>query len=217
MATARILTEIYHKLLEHFGEQQWWPAKTPFEVIIGAILTQNTNWSNVQRAINNLKSANLLSPTKLYHCSLDELAEHIKPAGYFNIKARRLKAFIDWFFANYDGNLDRLFRKDISVLREELLSIPGIGPETADSIILYAAKKPTFVVDAYTYRIMHRHRFIPEETTYDELKRLFEEAFEPDTKVFNEFHALLVRAGKTYCKKSQPLCAQCPLNYLVHN
>ncbi|MFH0887745.1 MAG: endonuclease III domain-containing protein [Planctomycetota bacterium] len=217
MPADRPLKVIYNKLLSHFGEQHWWPARTSFEVIVGAILTQNTNWSNVEKAISNLKSAGLLIPEKLHRCNLSDLAVLIKPAGYFNLKAGRLKNFMDWLFENYDGDLDRLFNKNVSSLREELLSVCGIGPETADSIVLYAAEKPNFVVDTYTYRIMFRHRLIPEETTYDELKSFFEESFQPDVKLFNEYHALLVRLGKTYCKKTKPQCNICPLNDLPHD
>ena len=227
MPTDKPLKVIYNKLLSHFGEQHWWPARTSFEVIIGAILTQNTNWLNVEKAINNLKTAvnpadrdksiGLLTPEKLYRCKLSDLAVLIKPAGYFNIKAGRLKNFMDWFFENYDGDLERLFNKNISSLREELLSVRGIGPETADSIVLYAAEKPSFVVDAYTYRIMFRHRLIPEEITYDELKAFFEESLQSDVKLFNEYHALLVRLGKTYCKKTKPQCTICPLGDLPHD
>ncbi|MFH1231895.1 MAG: endonuclease III domain-containing protein [Planctomycetota bacterium] len=217
MPTDKPLKVIYNRLLSHFGKQHWWPARTPFEVIVGAILTQNTNWSNVEKAINNLNSSGLLTPEKLHRCKLSDLAVLIKPAGYFNIKAGRLKNFMDYLFENYDGDLERLFNKSVFSLREELLSVRGIGPETADSIVLYAAEKPSFVVDAYTYRIMFRHRLIPEETTYDELKAFFEESLQSDVKLFNEYHALLVRLGKTYCKKTKPLCNTCPLDDLSHD
>ncbi|MEW6027711.1 MAG: endonuclease III domain-containing protein [Planctomycetota bacterium] len=234
MQTFKTLKDIYTRLLEHFGPQRWWPtgspagrpgetpARTPtaggtFEVIVGAILTQNTNWSNVEKAINNLKAADLLTPEKLHKCPLAKLAEMIKPSGYFNIKAKRLKNFLNWLHENYEGDLNRLFALETSTLREALLSVKGIGPETADSIALYAANKPTFVCDAYTYRIMLRHRMVPEETGYDELKALFEDNLEKDVKLYNEYHALLVRLGKTYCKKTNPLCEQCPLDELEHD
>ena len=216
MNTPKTLKEIYDKLLTRFGPQHWWPGETPFEVIIGAILTQNTNWSNVEKAIHNLKDAGLLSPEGLHKCALPRLATLIKPSGYFNVKAKRLKNFIDWLFESYEGDLTRLFVLETSILRAELLTVKGIGPETADSIVLYAAGKPTFVCDAYTYRIMLRHRFIPEETGYDELKALFEDTLPRDAKLFNEYHALLVRLGKTYCKKTKPLCPECPLEDLPH-
>lgn len=216
MPTAQTLKEIYDKLLASFGPQHWWPGDTPFEVMLGAILTQNTNWSNVEKAIHNLKSAGLLTVKALHNCPLSDLSGLIKPAGYFNVKAKRLKGLIDWLFENYDGDLDRLFSKETGALREELLSIKGIGPETADSIALYAANKPTFVCDAYTYRMCLRHQMISEETGYDELKALFEDALPKDVKLFNEYHALIVKLGKTYCKKTKPLCGQCPLNHLPH-
>jgi endonuclease-3 related protein len=214
MGTSKTLKDIYTRLLNHFGKQRWWPGETPFEVVIGAILTQNTNWSNVEKAIANLKSAGLLTADGLHKCPLPRLAELIKPSGYFNIKAKRLKSFIDWLFENYEGDLNQLFSKETSALRESLLSVKGIGPETADSIVLYAAGQATFVCDAYTYRIMLRHRMIAEETGYDELKALFEDELPADAKLFNEYHALLVRLGKTYCKKTKPLCNQCPLSDL---
>lgn len=216
MPTAKTLKEIYEKLLARFGPQHWWPGQTPFEVLLGAILTQNTNWSNVEKAIDNLKNAGLLTPESLHKCPLPRLAKLIKPSGYFNIKSKRLKSLINWLFENYEGDLSILFDKETSVLRETLLSVKGIGPETADSIALYAANKPTFVCDAYTYRMALRHRMIPEETGYDELKALFEDALPKETKLFNEYHALIVRLGKTYCKKTKPLCEQCPLDDLPH-
>ena len=216
MPTAKTLKEIYDKLLAHFGPQRWWPGETPFEVVIGAILTQNTNWSNVEKTINNLKEAGLLSAKGLHKCALPRLAELIKPSGYFNVKAKRLKSFIAWLFENYDGDLNQLFSKETSALRETLLTVKGIGPETADSIVLYAAGQATFVCDAYTYRMALRHRMISEETGYDELKSLFEDALPNDAKLFNEYHALIVRLGKTYCKKTKPLCDQCPLDALTH-
>lgn len=216
MPTAKTLKEIYNQLSSHFGPQHWWPGETPFEVTVGAILTQNTNWANAEKAIGNLKNASLLSPEGIHQCPLPRLSELIKPSGYFNVKAKRLKFLIDWLFKNYDGDLDRLFIKETSALREELLTIKGIGPETADSIALYAANKPTFVCDAYTYRMCLRHQLIAEETGYDELKALFEDALPRDVKLFNEYHALIVRMGKTYCKKTKPLCGQCPLDELAH-
>lgn len=207
------LLEIYQRLYKRFGPQHWWPGDTPFEMVIGAILTQNTNWSNVEKAINNLKQAKALTPVKLHKIRLPQLAELIRPAGYYNIKSKHLKEFINWLMGNYDGDLNRLFLLPVSSLRETLLSVRGIGPETADSIVLYAANQPSFVVDAYTYRIFSRHKYMPEEETgYDELKAFFEDSLEPDAKLFNEYHALLVKVGKEFCKKSKPLCAECPLN-----
>lgn len=207
----QILNEIYDRLLKHFGPQHWWPGDGAFEVMVGAILTQNTNWTNVEKAISNLRTANVLSPEKLNSINTEKLAQLIKPAGYYNIKAKRLKNFINWLMDTYDGDLNRMFKASISTLREGLLSINGIGPETADSILLYAAKKPTFVVDTYTYRVFLRHNLIPEETTYDEIKSFFEDNLPDDIALFNEYHALIVRLGKEYCKKTKPLCEKCPL------
>jgi endonuclease-3 related protein len=207
----KILKEIYQRLFKHFGPQQWWPGETPFEVMVGAILTQNTNWSNVEKAINNLKAEGLMDAHQLYNLDTEKLAALILPAGYYNIKAKRLKNLVKWFVETYDGDADKLSKSSLESLREELLSVKGIGPETADSIALYAAGKPSFVVDAYTYRIFSRHGLIPEETTYDEIKSLFEDNLAPDVKLFNEYHALIVRAGKEYCRKTKPLCDKCPL------
>lgn len=192
------------------GPQQWWPGETPFEVVIGAILTQNTNWSNVEKAIRNLKTAGRLSPEGIHELLVTELAQLIRPSGFFNVKARRVKTFINWLFSRYEGNLARMFNQDLQVLRDELLSVKGIGPETADSILLYAGNLPTFVVDAYTHRIFSRHGFISEESTYDEMKSFFEENLPRDVKLFNEYHALLVNIGKRYCK-SKKVCEPCPL------
>lgn len=197
-------------MFDTLGPQQWWPGETPFEIIIGAILTQNTNWSNVEKAIKNLKTAGKLSPEEIYGLGLTELAHLIRPSGFFNIKARRVKTFIDWLFSKYGGKLHEMFAQDLQTLRNELLAVKGIGPETADSILLYAGNFPTFVVDAYTYRILSRHGFIPEETTYDEMKALFEENLPRDVKLFNEYHALLVNIGKMFCRPKK-FCEQCPL------
>ncbi|MBI4833514.1 MAG: endonuclease III domain-containing protein [Planctomycetes bacterium] len=207
----KILKEIYQRLFKHFGPQHWWPGETPFEVMVGAILTQNTNWSNVEKAIKNLKAEGLMTAKGLYGLDTETLAQLIRPAGYYNIKAIRLKNFIKWFVETYDGDEEKLSKSSLESLREELLGIKGIGPETADSIALYAGGKPSFVVDAYTYRIFSRHSLIPEETTYDEIKAFFEDNLENDTKLFNEYHALIVRTGKEYCKKTKPLCDKCPL------
>ena len=204
------LKPAYNKLFRRFGEQHWWPGETPFEVCIGAILTQSTSWSNVEKAIDNLKNENLLSPEKLNSIETNKLAKHIKSAGYFNAKARKLKEFTG-HLSKYDYDLDEFFSKPTPELREELLSIWGIGPETADSIILYAAEKPSFVVDAYTKRIFHRLGYTPENASYDDLKDFSEKNLPRDTQVYNEFHALIVRLGKEHCKKTKTNCKECPL------
>ncbi|MFH1775991.1 MAG: endonuclease III domain-containing protein [Candidatus Omnitrophota bacterium] len=201
---------IYNLLYKNFGRQYWWPASTPFEVVVGAILTQNTSWKNVEQAIGNLKRHALLSPQKLNQQSLKRIAVLIRPAGYFNVKAKRLKNFIDFLFQKYQGNLDDLFKRPTMQLRTELLGINGIGPETADSIILYAAHKPIFVVDAYTKRIFKRHNLLNGYDNYEDVQGLFMNNLKPNTKKYNEYHALIVKLGKDYCRK-KPRCEVCPL------
>lgn len=206
-----LLREIYHRLLAALGPQHWWPADTPMEVIIGAILTQNTSWKNVKQAIGRLREKKLLHLEELNRVSLQELAALIRSSGYYNQKARKLKAFCDHVGTHWNGNLARFLAQEIEPLRQELLSIFGIGQETADSIILYAAHKPTFVVDAYTHRICSRHGWVSEELTYGELRDFFEGALEPDVRFFQEYHALFVRTGHAYCRRT-PQCASCPLD-----
>ncbi len=210
MSKTRTLLQIYQKMFDVLGPRQWWPGETPFEVVIGAILTQNTNWSNVEKAIKNLKIAGKLTPKGIYELDITELAQLIRSSGFFNVKAKRVKSFVGWLYSKYDGNLSKMFAQDLQTLRSDLLAIKGIGPETADSILLYAGNMPTFVVDAYTYRIFSRHSLIPEESTYDEIKSFFEENLPKDIKLFNEYHALLVNIGKMYCKPKK-VCEQCPL------
>ncbi|OAQ19826.1 endonuclease III domain-containing protein [Thermosulfurimonas dismutans] len=211
-----VLLEIYRGLYYHFGPQHWWPAESPFEVCVGAILTQNTNWRNVERAIENLKTRGFLSPEALHRLSVEELAGLIRPAGYFRIKAQRLKAFVDFLVSRYEGELSALAEKETDEIRKELLSIKGIGPETADSILLYALERPVFVVDAYTKRILLRHGLTTEEAGYDELQELFMKSLPRDTQLYNEYHALLVACGKHYCLSRKPRCSSseknsCPL------
>ena len=214
MITER-LGEIYQMLLEHFGPQSWWPAQSRFEVIVGAVLTQNTSWTNVEKAIANLKSADLLSPEKLHNLDTAELAPIIKPAGYFNVKAKRLKNLINWLFENYDGRLANLENLSTDRLREELLTVNGVGLETADSILLYAFERPFFVVDTYTARMAVRHELIEPGADYEQLRELFQSNLPPDAKMFNEYHGLLVSLGKEFCKP-KPKCDDCPLNKLPH-
>lgn len=208
------LIEIYQLLFERFGPQHWWPGDTQFEIITGAILTQNTNWANVEKAITNLTSANCLSLEKLHQINLSELAELIRPAGYFNIKAKRLKNFVNWLFDNYDGKLANLDSIDNEQLRAELLAIKGIGCETTDSILLYAFDRPIFVVDAYTARVAIRHGLIEPEADYEQLRELFQENLPQDAQLFNEYHALLVRVGKEFCNP-KARCSSCPLERLL--
>ncbi len=216
MNNSNILLDIYDRLFKTFGKQHWWPGDTDFEIVIGAILTQNTNWGNVEKAIKNLKKAKVFTARKLYEIDIKKLAELIRPSGYFNVKAKRLKHFIEWLFLKYNGSLPKMFKQDYGKLREELLSINGIGRETADSILLYAAQKPTFVIDAYTKRVLVRHELIPEDYEYEEMKAFFEENLPEDVSLYNEYHALLVRVGKYYCKPKEQ-CEECPLKELFNN
>jgi endonuclease-3 related protein len=204
------LQTIYKTLFKAFGPQHWWPGDTPFEIAVGAILTQNTNWGNVEKAIDNLKAAQALSARKIHEMSTDKLAALIRPAGYFNVKAKRLKAFISLLMDDHQGSMKRMKNKDMNMLRGKLLSVNGIGPETADSMLLYALDKPIFVIDAYTKRILSRHGIIGHDEPYEAFQGLFHEALRRDTRLFNEYHALFVRTGKDYCRP-KPLCHGCPL------
>jgi len=204
----RKLLAVYNRLLKEFGPQGWWPAETPFEVIVGAILTQSTSWLNVEKAIRNLKKAGLLNPNGLRKVPLRRLAMLIKPALYYNVKARKLKRFMDFLYGNYDGNLDSLLSRPAGQLRDELLSVWGVGPETADSIVLYAAHKPSFVIDAYTKRIYGRLGMLSEDASYDEAKRFFEDCLPKDVLLYQEYHALIVELGKRYCR-TKPVCGEC--------
>lgn len=207
-----LLLNYYSAMLEKLGPSNWWPGETIFEIAVGAILTQNTNWKNVERALWNLKTNNLLSPEKLYSLPVENLAEMIRPAGYFRIKASRLKFFLHFLREECRFDLTQLVLKDMSRLRDSLLGVKGIGPETADSILLYALGKPSFVVDAYTRRILNRHMLIPEDVPYEELRCFFMDVLPEDTALFNEYHALLVRVGKSWCKKREGQCSTCPLH-----
>ena len=208
------LSEIYDLLLEAYGPQHWWPAESPLEVLVGAVLTQNTNWQGVEIAMTSVKNHNLLDPHKLQALPIEELAQLIKPAGYFNLKARRLKNLIDFIMEAYSGDLEAMERAETGQLREELLAVNGVGPETADSILLYALEKPVFVVDTYTYRVASRHGLIGEEASYDDLQELFTLHLPSEVRLFNEYHALLVRVGKLHCKR-KPRCQGCPLEPLL--
>ncbi len=203
--------EIYHRLYQTFGPQHWWPGDTPFEVAVGAILTQNTNWSNVEKAIGNLKKHKALSAKVIYEMPAKKLSELIRPAGYFNIKAMRLKAFIDFLMNSYSGSIEKMKKEEMDSIRKELLQVNGIGPETADSILLYALEKPFFVIDAYTKRVLSRHGIMDYGKPYEEFQDLFHSALDKNMRLFNEYHALFVRVGKTYCKREKPLCDECPL------
>ncbi|MEK6983537.1 MAG: endonuclease III domain-containing protein [Nanoarchaeota archaeon] len=220
------IAKIYDMLYSYFGPQHWWPVTSPvtlypeysdgpknekqeLEVVFGAILTQNTSWKNAEKAIIVLNKEDLFDVDKINDIDVKKLADLIKSSGYHNQKARKLKNFSEYLLENYRGKLHLLFSKNIEELREELLTISGIGPETADSIILYAAKKPVFVIDAYTKRILNRIGY--KEETYNELQTLCMENLPNNEKLFNECHALLVELGKGFCRKT-PLCNECPLN-----
>ena len=205
------LLTVYDKLLAHYGPQDWWPAEEPFEVIVGAILTQSTAWTNVENAIRNLKAAGRLSPNGIRKLTHAELAGLIRPSGYFNAKSKKLQAFIQWLGVQYNDNLPELFSNETVRLREQLVAIHGIGDETADSILLYAAGKPIFVIDAYSRRFIQRIGIIPKDNTYTAYQHLFMDNLPADSKLFNEYHALLVRLAKDVCRKS-PLCKECCLN-----
>ena len=205
------LSEIYRRLLDAFGHQGWWPGESPLEVMVGAVLTQNTNWQNVERAIENLRRADVLEPHALREVPVEELEELIRPAGYFRVKARRLHSLLEFLVERLDGSLEAMFRTELPALREQLLSVHGIGPETADSILLYAGGLPSFVVDAYTHRVLARHGWIDFDADYHEIQDHFQGNLPDDVAMYNEYHALLVHLGRHYCRKSKPKCDECPL------
>ncbi|MCK4266829.1 MAG: endonuclease III domain-containing protein [Thermoplasmata archaeon] len=203
--------ELYRLLYEHFGPRHWWPGDSPFEVIVGAILTQQASWGNVEQAIANLKDEDMLDPEKIASAGRKSIERLIRPSGFYRQKAVYLIDFCKYLVDGYDASLDKLFSKSTSEFRKELLSLRGIGPETCDSILLYAGQKLTFVVDAYTVRACGRIG-LTLSSKYDEVKEFFESRVEPDVRIYNEFHALFVELGKNYCKASEPLCEKCPLS-----
>jgi endonuclease-3 related protein len=202
---------VFEQLLAHFGPQRWWPAETPFEMMVGAILTQNTSWSNVEKAISNLREADLLNYPALSACPATELAGHIRPAGYYNLKAQRLLNLCTMLDRCYLGSLEAFLGDEQFRSRENLLAVRGVGPETADSILLYACGHPVFVVDMYTHRVFSRHNLLDEETDYPTIQQTFVDHLPVDTDLYNEYHALIVRVATQYCKKSRPRCELCPL------
>jgi endonuclease III related protein len=205
------LLRYYEAMSSALGPMHWWPARTPFEVIVGAILTQSTAWSNVERAIGNLRGAQMLTPAAMGRVSVSKLAALVRPSGYFRQKAKKLKAFVRFLEADYGGSLKRMFQVPTTELRERLLAVHGIGPETADSILLYAGSHPVFVVDAYTHRIFGRHGLVDGKPDYERVRTFFEASIPRDFALFNEFHALIVNTGKNWCRKSAPRCDVCPL------
>lgn len=202
--------QIFDKLLQAYGAQHWWPGDSAFEICLGAILTQNTAWKNVESALSNLRESGCLSVEALRKIHRTELEELIRPAGYFRQKAKRLVTFADFLHEEYQGRIEGLFQSGLPAAREALLRLNGIGPETADSILLYAGHLPTFVVDTYTARILKRHGWIEPEADYYELQSWFVDSLPEDVALFNEFHALIVNVGKNHCRRT-PRCDGCPL------
>lgn len=208
--TRHAFLSLYDALYQHYGPRHWWPGETPFEVMVGAILTQNTAWRNVEKAVLNLKQRKLLTPRALQRIPTPRLAHLIRAAGYFNVKASRLKNFINFLWTRYQGSPERMKRRDLEQLRPELLEVNGIGRETADSILLYAMGKPSFVVDAYTRRVFSRHRYLRGDENYDAIRALFSKLLPKRVSLYNDFHAQIVEVGKDYCRKL-PRCETCPL------
>lgn len=215
MKNTERIKDFYTSLLNHYGPQKWWPAENELECILGAILTQNTSWKNAEKAIINLKKSGCMSLETLKKISLERLSYLIKPSGFYNQKATRIKDIVHFILKNYEGSLKKMKSENGDSLRQKLLSINGIGPETADSILLYAFEKPFFVVDRYTYRLLRRHRLIHDDIHYSEIQDLFTSSLEKKTKLFNEYHALIVKLGKEHCRK-KPHCSGCPLEYDPH-
>jgi endonuclease-3 related protein len=212
-----LLPKIFESLFRTYGPQNWWPGESPFEVIVGAILTQNTNWRNVEAAIKNLAEEDLLSPKAIERITMKRLSQLVRPSGYYNVKAKRLKEFTRYIVREYSGDFRKMRRRGIEILRKEILTIKGIGQETGDTILLYGLKKPIFVVDTYTKRILFRHGLIGEGATYEEIQDLFNRSVKKDVKRYNEFHALLVRLGKERCRRKNPLCSGCPIEGIGGN
>ncbi|SDB43589.1 DNA-3-methyladenine glycosylase III [Desulfonatronum thiosulfatophilum] len=207
----QLFSDMFDAMLALLGPSGWWPAHSPFEMALGAILTQNTNWTNVRKAIDNLRAQELLDPERL-HLAPDALLETcIRPSGFFRQKTRKIRDFLDFLKTEVAFDFAAFDAQETFSLREKLLSVRGIGPETADSILLYALDRPVFVVDAYTARICNRHGLIPEDVRYEELQAMFMRHVQPETDKYNEYHALLVRVGKEWCRKREPKCSTCPL------
>ena len=216
--SAETLRQFYATLLESFGPQGWWPARTRWEVILGAILTQNTTWRNATLALKNLRKAGLLAQRSLRQVPLAELEQLVRPAGFYRQKAKTLHNFANWIDQAHGGSLDSLFSLSVEQARGQLLALNGIGPETADAILLYSGRQPVFVADAYTRRILSRHQLLPQEADYDSAQRFLHQHLPPEEGMFNEFHALLVEAAKRFCHRNVARCEECPLGkYLMGN
>jgi endonuclease-3 related protein len=208
------LHEVYDRLLTAFGPQDWWPGDSPFEIMVGAVLVQNTAWKNVEKAIDNLREEGLLDPHSLFKLPVEELEELIRPAGYFRLKSKRLRNLLAMILERYDGSIEAMFAESLSTLREQLLAVNGVGPETADSILLYAGQMSSFVVDTYTHRVLARHGWIEYEADYHQIQDHFTMNLPAEVPLYNEFHALLVRVGHLHCRKT-PKCEECPLLELL--
>ncbi|OBQ57536.1 endonuclease [Halodesulfovibrio spirochaetisodalis] len=206
-----LLLDMFAAMQNELGNSEWWPAESAFEVMVGAVLTQNTNWKNVEKAIHALKDQKMLTPQAILALPQDELAALIRPAGYFNVKAKRLQNLLRWFQETADYSFAALDTFSTDDLRAELLTVNGIGQETADSILLYALERPSFVVDTYTRRIFNRHSLVEEDIYYDDLRDYFMDVLPQDVQLFNEYHALVVRVAKEWCLKKEPRCETCPL------
>lgn len=213
---SKVLPRVYSRLYSAFGPQRWWPGQTPFEVAVGAILAQGTAWTNASRAVGEMDRRRLLHPARLHRFPLRKLAPAIRSSGYYNQKAVRLKRFVRYLMRRHRGSLERMGRRPVEELREQLLALSGIGPETADSILLYALQKPVFVVDAYTRRMLTRHSLISPGASYDEIQRLFVKQLPRSRRIYNEYHALIVRLGKEFCRPNTPRCDLCPLKKVGH-
>lgn len=210
----RKLVEIYERLMAHFGPTHWWPGDSAFEIAIGAVLTQNTAWTNVEKAIENLKCAHMLSARAILACDEEKLYELLRPSGYFRVKAKRLRSFCAYLVERYGGSMARMAKRPLAELRQELLGVDGVGPETADDILLYACEKPVFVVDAYTRRILSRHGLVEPDIGYEALRFFFERNLDADLHIFKEYHGLIVYTGKDFCRRS-PKCEVCPLGPML--
>lgn len=204
------IEDAYKRMNEHFGALHWWPAETSFEMAVGAILTQNTTWTNASSAVERLRDSGLLDPFTMYRADSRHISDAIRPAGFYNIKTDRLRAFIDFLHERYGGSMEAMFAEETGRLREILLAVHGIGRETADSILLYGDNRPVFVVDAYTKRILERHGLAEQHWSYDDVQSLFQENLPRNAALFNQYHALLVNTGKLFCRRL-PRCGECPL------
>lgn len=212
--SAPTLQQLFEHMAGHYGHTGWWPGDTPFEIAIGAILTQNTAWTNVEKAIANLKAEGLLAPRALWEAPSKSVEIALRPSGYFRQKTKRVKGFCAHLLEHYGGSMKAMARRPLAALREELLALHGIGPETADDILLYACGKPIFVVDAYTRRILSRHGLTPASIGYDALQAIFHQALKHEVEYFKEFHGLIVWTGKDFCR-TNPKCTGCPLAPLL--